>query len=155
MPKDIRSIVNIKKPGISIYYDKSFLEIYFYGYNKNRNIFVNQNNKYIFEEIWNGVDVIYTKKRLRLEEKIIIKNHNSTHNLKFLIKTNNEIKSKNNKMHVESEKRKSINFEKLKAMDSNSKEIKDGLSLKFDSKTGILEIKVNHIDGDRYPITVQ
>jgi len=77
---------NIENFGIKMDVGKTFIEIYFIRPNKKCDIFVNRDQAYDFIEIWEGVDIKYKKSRRSLKETIIIKNIQSVHTLKFLIK---------------------------------------------------------------------
>jgi len=145
---------NLDNFSIKIEIGKIFVEIYFMNINKKCDIFVNKNITYNFINIWNGVDVKYTKSRKSIKEIITLNNQKSSHVLKFLIKTNYNIKMTGNKLSIDDENNKLFDFKSMRILDSDSREVKDGISTSFDKKNGIFEIRIKHLDEKQYPLTI-
>lgn len=157
MPKNILEVQEkINSPGINISSGNFNLSIFFVKPNVKRNIFIYKNEYYLFENIWNGVNIEYKKSRSSLKEKIIISDIDSAHILRFKINSNYNIIKNNEVIKIINKNGEEMfRFSNLNIFDKNLKSIKDVAKISFDGSKNILEIRINRINQDLYPIIIE
>lgn len=147
---------NINYPGINISSGNFNLSITFVKPNINRNIFIGKNEYYLFENIWDGVNIEYKKSRSSLKEKITILDIDSVHVLRFNINSNYKVVKNNEVIKIMNKNGEEMfKFSNLNVFNKNLKSMKDIVKISFDANKNILEIRINRIGQYQYPIIIE